>query len=110
LLGIDKLAALNEAACFCLPSRQEGFSMAILEALACGTPVVITENCHFPEVGQAGAGSVVKLDAGSIAEGILEVTSNASIADAMGQRGIELVRSRYTWPAVAQRSVEFYQP
>ena len=51
IYGPDKFAALVDCACFCLPSRQEGFSMAIVEALACRVPVVITEPCHFPEVG-----------------------------------------------------------
>ena len=42
---------------FILPSYSEGFSMAILEALACRLPSVITTACHFPELGQAGGGS-----------------------------------------------------
>ena len=43
LYGRDKFEALVDAACFCLPSRQEGFSIAITEALACSVPVVISD-------------------------------------------------------------------
>jgi glycosyltransferase involved in cell wall biosynthesis len=48
LYGHDKFAALIDSACFCLPSRQEGFSVAVTEALACRVPVVISEPCNFP--------------------------------------------------------------
>jgi glycosyltransferase involved in cell wall biosynthesis len=109
LLGADKLAAFAEAVCFCLPSRQEGFSMAILEAMACGTPVVITENCHFPEVATAGAGRVVPLDASAVARGILDVAPDPAGAKEMGRRGMELVGARYTWPAIAERALALYQ-
>lgn len=73
IYGRDKYAALVDATCFCLSSRQEGFSMAILEAMACGIPVVISENCHFPEVAQARAGLVVPLNADAVAEALLLV-------------------------------------
>ena len=71
--GRDKPAALADATVFCLPSRHEGFSLAVLEALACGLPVVISTECHFPEVAAAGAGVVTPLDPASIADGLLRV-------------------------------------
>ena len=68
LYGKDKYAAMRSAACFCLPSRQEGFSVAILEqVMACRLPVVISEACHFPEVAENGAGRIVALDPPAIA-------------------------------------------
>lgn len=52
--GEAKLDLLARADLFCLPSDAEGFSMAVLEALASGTPVLLSPGCHFPEVETAG--------------------------------------------------------
>ena len=73
LYGRAKFDAMADAACFCLPSRQEGFSVAILEALASGAPVVCTDACHFPEIEQNGAGKIVALNEASVAEGLASV-------------------------------------
>ncbi len=116
LWGEDKLAALAGAACFCLPSRQEGFSMAITEALACGRPVVISAACHFPQVAEAQAGVVVDLDDADVpgshtrlAEALRQVLTNSARAADMGQAGMTLVREHYTWPIIAQQSISAYQ-
>ena len=45
---------------FILPSYSEGFSMAILEALACSLPCLITTACHFPELADADGAVVVE--------------------------------------------------
>jgi glycosyltransferase involved in cell wall biosynthesis len=104
--GEDKLAAFVDAACFCLPSRQEGFSIAITESLACGTPTVVTKDCHYPEVERVGAGLCTALNAPSVAEGVLKVL--AMDARQLGTNGQHLIRTRFNWPAVARRSVECY--
>ena len=108
LYGPAKYAALADAAVFCLPSRQEGFSVAILEAMACGTPVVVSDACHFPEVATAGAGEVVPLDAAAVAAALGRVLSDPARA-AMGRAGRAMVFERYTWPIVAERLVKAYE-
>ena len=109
LYGQDKQSAVCEAECFCLPSRQEGFSMAITEALGFGTPVVITNACHFPEVAAAGAGHVVELDSEMVAEALCALLRNPDQRNAMGQAGAKLVRTQYTWPAIADRFDDLFQ-
>jgi glycosyltransferase involved in cell wall biosynthesis len=104
-----KRSALAAATVYCLPSRQEGFSMAILEAMACRLPVVISDQCHFPEVAEAGAGRIVPLDANAVANALESVLSNAADRTRMGNAGRELVASRYTWPKVAERFVSLYR-
>jgi len=109
LYGADKLAALADAACFCLPSRQEGFSVAITEALACGVPVVISDACHFPEVATEKAGFVTQLDPKEIGEALIKVLPDPRAARlSMGARGKKMVLDRYTWPKVAEQTISAY--
>ncbi|AAL54087.1 lipopolysaccharide n-acetylglucosaminyltransferase [Brucella melitensis bv. 1 str. 16M] len=108
LYGLAKIAALKRAACFCLPSRQEGFSVAITEALACGAPVVITDACHFPEVGEAGAGVVCALNAEMVGDALAGVLEDLDKAAQMGASGAKLVRENYTWPRIARQTIEAY--
>jgi glycosyltransferase involved in cell wall biosynthesis len=108
--GGEKFALLRTAGCFCLPSRQEGFSIAILEAMACRVPVVVSENCHFPEVAAVGAGRVVPLETGAIAAALLDVAAASSDERRqMGEAGRRLVEDRFTWDKVAARSVGAYE-
>jgi glycosyltransferase involved in cell wall biosynthesis len=109
LYDADKFAALVDARCFCLPSRQEGFSVAVLEAMACGVPVIISEACHFPEAAEAGAAKVVNLeDVRSLPQALTEILKNSERANEMGRSGRELISRDYTWPAIAQRVIDAY--
>ncbi|MEM6749776.1 MAG: glycosyltransferase [Planctomycetota bacterium] len=106
--GDAKWAALRGADAFVLPSRQEGFSIAILEALGCATPVVISQACHFPEVAQVDAGAVVDLSAQATAEGLRRVLADPKASQSMGANGRKLVEDRFTWPAIARQMLDAY--
>lgn len=109
IYGKTKYEALRDATCFCLPSRQEGFSIAITEALACGTPVVISEPCHFPEVDQAQAGFVLPLDPERFTQSLVTLLDDRGLRDTMSQNAAALVRQRYTWPKIAEQTLACYQ-
>ncbi|MHC5233421.1 glycosyltransferase [Brucella sp. LJL56] len=109
LYGPAKIAALKQSACFCLPSRQEGFSVAITEALACGVPVAITDACHFPEVAEAGAGVVCSLDPMAVASALERILEDPDRAKRMGMAGAKLVRDNYTWQRIALQTIAAYQ-
>ena len=109
LTGGDKLSALTLAELFVLPSRSEGMSVAVLEALAAGLPVVISEQCNFPEVAEAGAGFVVPGDEAPLAEAIGALLSEGGRARSMGRKGRRLVMERYTWPSLAGSMADFYR-
>lgn len=108
LYAQHKWAALVDAACFCLPSHQEGFSVAITEALACGCPPIISEGCHFPEVATSGAGIVVPLNVSALAAALLHAFEDPRRLEQMSIAARQLAMSRYTWPLVAQQTLDMY--
>jgi glycosyltransferase involved in cell wall biosynthesis len=105
----DKYAAMVDSSCFCLPSGHEAFSVAIAEAMAARSPVVISEECHFPEAQDAGAGFVVQRTVDGVADGLLKVMSDAAKGRAMGEAGRRLIEEKFTWEAVARSLVEMYK-
>ena len=73
LYGKDKLKAYIDADVYVLPSRYETFPMSVLEAVACGTPVILTENCGVKEYFRDKVGLVVKPDSENLSEALLEI-------------------------------------
>ncbi len=110
LYGEDKYAALSAADVFALPSFSEGFAMAVLEALACGLPSLITPGCNFPEVVEHGAGVEVTADVKGTEVGLrgLLMRSEAERA-VMCDNALSLIRERYTWDRVAESLLEVYR-
>ncbi len=109
LVGDQKLAALAAADVFALPAEGEGFSMAALEALACGLPLVLTHGCHFPEVAQAGAGVVVPRTVEALSEALGALLRDPARRAKMGRAGRALVAERYTWERVADQLTAVYR-
>ena len=108
IYGESKRRALTDAAMFVLPSHQEGFSMAITEALGWGLPCVVTYGCHYGEVAEAGAGYVVATQAQPVAEAVAKLMADAELRRRMGEAGRQLVLDRFTWPRIAERTFEHY--
>lgn len=107
--GKTKSDLLARASLFCLPSVGEGFSMAILEALASETAVMISPGCHFPEVEQAGAGRVVVAEPRAMAESMIELLKDKAELRFMGRKGRELVEQNYSWDKIADEHLEVYR-
>ena len=110
LSGGNSHYLLDTAQLFVLPSHQEGFSMAIIEAMARAVPVLITDRCHLPEVERGAAGRVVPPTVAGLTEGLRDLLArdDAALA-AMGGAGRALVAEHYTWPQVARRLTLAYE-
>ncbi len=110
LTGKDKLSVLRDADVFVLPSYTENFGISVIEAMACGVPVVISDKVNiFREVAASGAGRVAPCDADRFAEMILDLLGNPEAAKQMGEKGKALVKERYQWSKVAVAMEDAYR-
>lgn len=102
----DKPALIAGAKVFVLSSFWEGFGLDVLNAMACGVPVVVSDAGSLPEVaGEAGV-YVDPKNPESIAEGLRKVlTATKSQYNSMRQKGIEQAR-KFSWEKTAAQTLE----
>ena len=103
LVGVYNLATV-----YCQPSFYEGFGLPVLEAMACGCPVVAANTSSLPEICGKAAIMVNPYNINSIASGIKKVLYDISIYDILRKKGLEWVKN-FTWEKVAQKTYEVYK-
>jgi glycosyltransferase involved in cell wall biosynthesis len=85
LQGYEKLAALKEADVFVLPSYTENFALAAVEAMAMGTPVIVSKGLKTAiGIAAAGAGLVVSPEVGPLQEAIATILDDGELRARMG--------------------------
>jgi len=102
VLGGAKRWLLRHATLVAIPSRQEAMSIVVLEAGAHGRPVLLTDQCGFPQLADCGGGIIVPASAGELERGLRELLQPDAPLSAMGARLQQLVEARYTWNASAR--------
>ena len=107
----DMSAYLRQADLFVLPSRSEGFSNALIEAMANGLPMVATDVGGNAEAVQDGvSGFIVPPgSAPALAEAILRLLSSPEAASEMGRSARERVERCFTEDAMLQKTVNLYR-
>jgi glycosyltransferase involved in cell wall biosynthesis len=104
----ELVALYNGAVVFVYPSLYEGFGMPVLEAMACGTPVVTSSAGSIPEVAGKAALFVDPKNPEEIANAILQIVSDASLRERMIEQGVEQAK-RFSWEKTAQQMLEIYR-
>lgn len=104
----DLPALYSAAEFFAYPSLYEGFGLPILEALACGTPVLTADNSSMPEAGGAGALYVRATETADIARGILTLAGNQPLQQELRSAGRAHVQ-QFTWEQSAQQLRAAYE-
>ncbi len=105
----DELVKVYSGAdCFLFPSFSEGFGFPVLEAMACGAPVVSSDRASLPElVGQAGL-LVDPADEAALAAALADVLSSQERRQELRRSGLEHSRG-FTWSECARLTADAYQ-
>ena len=96
------------ATCFCFPSLYEGFGLPVLEALACGCPVVCSNSSSLPEVGGEAALLVPPTDVAALTQALSRVLDDAGLRDDLRARGLRQA-ARFSWHETARKTRAVYQ-
>lgn len=105
----EELVALyNRADVFVYPSLYEGFGLPILEAMACGAPVVTSHAASMPEVAGDAALLVDPLSESDIATAILRLIDGPQLSATLRRKGLQQ-SGRFRWKAVAEQTANIYR-
>ena len=95
------------AAALCMPSYYEGFGMPLLEAMACGTPVISADSSSLPEIGGDAAIYASAFDAQAWAEAMKRILSDGELRTNLREAGLRHVK-QFSWERSAQRHAEIF--
>jgi glycosyltransferase involved in cell wall biosynthesis len=104
----DKPALYSAATVFVFPSRYEGFGLPILEAMACGTPVVTSNAASLPELVGAAAFQVDPDDPRRLGAAIIALCVQEDLHAEMREKGLAQA-AQFTWEKTARETLAAYQ-
>ena len=104
----DLPALYSGACCFLMPSLYEGFGIPVLEAMACGTPVVCSKASSLPEVASSAARYIESMTGEALAEAVRQVLSNPETSERMRAEGLRQA-ARFCWRDAAMQTVDVYR-
>jgi len=107
--GSEKRSLLQEAEAFVLPSHNENFGIAVLEAMVSAVPVVITPEVGLAKtVAEAGAGVVSSGDPEVFGRALASIIANPTKCRLMGKAGRTVAQKRFSWNAIASEMKTAY--
>ncbi len=107
-VGHEDLPAIYRMAdLFAFPSIYEGFGIPLIEAMACGCPIVTATTCAPPEVCAGAAELVDPLDVQAITAGMRKVLSDSALREKMITRGLERAKD-FGWEKCARQVLEVF--
>jgi glycosyltransferase involved in cell wall biosynthesis len=110
LKGRDRLEAYVDASLFALTSHQENFGITVIEAMACGCPVLISDQVNIhSEVTQSGGGEVVALDVQATSRGLERWMGDEGMRALAGAKGRTYVMESYGWESNAREWCKHYE-
>jgi glycosyltransferase involved in cell wall biosynthesis len=108
LYGEDKKSALVDADVFALPSRYENFGNAAAEAIACGTPVIVSDRCGIAPLIDRRAGMVTSYDSGALARTLSKLLEDAAQYQRL-KAGCSIVANELSWGKLVRGMQDCYE-
>lgn len=104
----DLVVLYNLATAVAMPSLYEGFGLPVLEAMACGCPVITSKEGSLPEVAGNAAYYVDAYDVKSISEGIKKVFEDEGLGKELSEKGLKQVE-KFSWKITASQTLQVYE-
>lgn len=104
----ELVAIYNLATVFVMPSLYEGFGLPVLEAMACGCPVITSKEGSLKEVADNAALIVDAYDEGDMAKGIQKVFNDIDLQKELTLKGFERAK-KFSWKNTALETVKVYE-
>lgn len=110
LYGKEKISAFKNAEIFVLPSYSENFGLAVLEAMACGKPCVISNKVGiYEEVKKYNAGIIVETNSRSLYNGIQILLKDENLKRKISENAKKIVKNEYDIEKVAEKMIKVYE-
>lgn len=106
LSDADLVDHIRGATAVVFPSIYEGFGLPIVEAFACGTPVLASNAASMPEVAQGHALLVDPFDTGAIAAGLLELGNATAAVHQEMSRPLPSIAKQYDWSRLGAKALQ----
>lgn len=103
----DLVLLYNGASLFAYPTLGEGFGLPLLEAMACGTPVVAANNSSVPEIAGDAAILVNPADTRDLSETISKVLSDGNLRSELSYKGLKRAKE-FSWERCAKETIQVY--
>ncbi len=104
----ELIAFYNQALALIHPSLYEGFGLTLLEAMACGTPVIATNASSIPEVVGDAAVRVDTDDESPMMDAVVRMENDAELRESYRVQGLERVK-RFSWDETARKTAAVYE-
>jgi glycosyltransferase involved in cell wall biosynthesis len=108
LYAEEKWSAFTDADVYVLPSVHENFGMTVLEAMTCGTPVILTEGCGIASQIKDRAGLVVPYEEETLAGALQRLLDDRKLREKLGEGGRRVLEEEFSWEPVVEKVEALY--
>jgi len=109
LYGARKWTAYRDADVYILPSIHENFGNTVLEAMVCGTPVIVTDRCGIASQIKDRAGLVVPYEEEALARAMERLVGDAELRERLSEGGRRLLKDEFSWGPIVEKLESLYE-